>query len=299
MKHDVITILHAMRDRYKDPYYHGKPAELSFYFMFSLTPSVLLLLQLLAAFSITPSVLQELLGDYMSDQGIRQITGFLDTANTGGLSLLFALMALWGASKAQYAMMRMSNYAYAGSPMIRGYMRERFRAVQNSFLMLFSLLFGLILLVYGDAILQAVFFLFGDTLGQMLENRFGPHITMLWGLLRWMMGITLYVASVTYLFYSAPTTKIKLRRILPGSLLSAAGMIAVTGAYSMYTNLTLQSQSFMRTVYGGFASVTALLFWFFLLGSALVAGVVLNAALLGLRIEEADGNDAVHGQGSA
>lgn len=299
MKRDVISILRAMRERYADPYYHGKPAELSFYFMFSLTPSLLILLQMLAAFSITPSVLQELLGDYISGQGILRISGFLDTADTGGLSLFFALMALWGASKAQYAMMRMSNYAYAGSPMIRSYMRERFRAVLNSFLMLFSLLFGLVLLVYGDAILQAVFFLFGDTLVQALESRFGTHLAVLWGILRWVLGVLLYLASVTHLFYSAPTIKVRLRRILPGSLLSAGGMIAVTAVYSMYTNYTLQNESFMRTVYGGFASVTAMLFWFFLLGMALVAGVVLNAALIGLRIEEPYGNDTVHSQSGA
>lgn len=299
MKHKVKTILHAAKDQYADPYYDGKPAELSFYFMFSLIPTVLLLLQLLAAFSITPSVLQELLGDYLSEQGIRQVSGFLDTANTGGLSLVFALMALWGASKAQFAMMRMSNYAYTSSPMVRSYVRERLRAVQNSLLMLFSLLFGLILLVYGDAILRALFFLFGDALVNMLESRFGPHITMLWVALRWMLGVLLYFGSVTYLFYSAPTKKMKLRQILPGSLVSAGGMVIVTAVYSIYTNVTLSGGSFMSTVYGGFASVTALLFWFFLLGTVLVAGVVLNATLLGLGIEEADRNDPLHGQSSS
>ncbi|HRV34226.1 MAG TPA: hypothetical protein P5281_07820, partial [Anaerovoracaceae bacterium] len=64
-----------------------------------------------------------------------------------------------------------------------------------------------------------------------------------------------------------------------------------------YTNVTLSSDSFARTVYGGFASVTVLLFWFFLLGSALVAGVVLNAALLDLGREETDRDDPIHSQG--
>ena len=299
MKHNAKTILYAVRDRHADPYYDGKPAELSFYFMFSLIPTVLLLLQLLAAFSITPAVLQELLGDYLSEQGIRQVGDFLDTANTGGLSLVFALMALWGSSKAQYAMMRMSNYAYTGSPIVRSFLRERMRAVKNSLLMLFSLLFGLILLVYGDAILRALFFLFGDTLVNMLKNRFGPHISMLWIALRWLLGVVLYFGSVSYLFYSAPTKKMRFRQILPGSLVAAGGMVVVTAAYSIYTNMTLSSDSFMSTVYGGFASVTALLFWFFLLGTVLVAGVVLNATLLGLGIEEADRNDPLHGQSSS
>lgn len=299
MKHKIKTILHTAKDQYADPYYDGKPAELSFYFMFSLIPTVLLLLQLLAAFSITPSVLQELLGEYLSEQGIRQVSEFLDTANTGGLSLIFALMALWGASKAQYAVMRMSNYAYTSSPIVRSYVRERLRAVRNSLLMLFSLLFGLILLVYGDAILRALFFLFGDVLVRMLESRFGPHITSLWAALRWILGVLLYFGSVTYLFYSAPTKKMKLRQILPGSLVSAGGMVIVTAVYSIYTNFTLSGGSFMRTVYGGFASVTALLFWFFLLGTVLVAGVVLNATLLGLGIEETDRNNPIHSQSSS
>ncbi len=299
MKHDLRTILQAMKKKYADPYYHGKPAELSFYFMFSIIPTLLLLLQLLAAFSITPSVLQGLLGGYLSEQGIRQVAGFLDTAGTGGLGVVFVLMALWGASKAQYAMMRMSNYAYTGSLLVHSYVRERLRAMQNSLLMLFSLLFGLILLVYGDAILRTVLLLFGDSLGPALESRLGPRISMLWSAFRWILGILVYYSSVLYLYYSAPAQKMKLRRILPGSFLAGSGMVLVTAIYSIYTNYTLTDDSFAKTVYGGFASVTALLFWFFLLGSALVAGVVLNAALLALRMEDADREDALHVQRGA
>lgn len=293
LKHKIRRIFYAARVHYADPYYHGKPAELSFYFMFSLVPSLLLLIQLLAYVSITPNTMQELLGHYLSEQGIGRVSTLLDATSTGGISLMFAASALWGASKAQYAMMRLCNYAYTGHPRGANYIRDRLRAVKNSLLMLFSLLFGLILLVYGDVILKTILLVPGGLFAQWIRETFDDRAALLWGAIRWCFGVFLYYGSVLYLFYSAPSEKKKLRQILPGSVLSASGMIIVTAVYSIYTNFMHGRPGSSAGIYGGFASVTVLLFWFFLLGIALVAGVVLNAALVGLGKQEPDGDDAI------
>lgn len=287
------TITQASREEYSDPYYSGKPAELSFYFVFSLIPTLLLFLQLLATVSITPDILQALVGRYMSEEGIAQVQQLFDTTKTGGLSLMLAASALWGASKAQYAMMRLSNYAYHGSPKGANYVEDRLRAMQNSLLTMLSLLFGLVLLVYGDAVFRTAFYLLGDTFAESFLDTFGRHTAFLWDSVRWLLGVLLYFSSVLYLFYNAPSKKMKLRQIAPGSLLSATGMILVTAGYSVYIRLLQSASSSTRAIYGSFASVTVLLFWFFLLGAALVAGVVLNAVLLDLGKQQSNGDDSL------
>jgi membrane protein len=289
----IRTILYAVKARYADPYYHGKPAELSFYFMFSLTPAVILLIQLLAYVSITPAVMENLLGNYLSEQGLGQVSTLLDTTSTGGFSIVFGASALWGASKVQYAVMRLSNYAYTGSPRGSNVVLDRIRAVKNSLLTLFSLLFGLIILVYGDMILNWTLLLPGGSFVMQIVDAFGAWASFLWDAVRWLLGVALYYGSVLYLFYNAPSEKMQLRRILPGSLVSASGMVIVTAVYSLYAKIMYGSGSSSATIYGGFASVTVLLFWFFLLGYTIVAGVVLNATLLGLGEQEPDGDDSL------
>lgn len=259
--------------------------------MFSLTPAVILLIQLLAYVSITPAVMENLLGNYLSEQGLGQVSTLLDTTSTGGFSIVFGASALWGASKVQYAVMRLSNYAYTGSPRGSNVVLDRIRAVKNSLLTLFSLLFGLIILVYGDVILRWILLLPGDALVPWIIDTFGDRVALLWAAVRWLLGVALYYGSVLYLFYNAPSEKMQLRRILPGSLVSASGMVIVTAVYSLYAKIMYGSGSSSATIYGGFASVTVLLFWFFLLGYMIVAGVVLNATLLGLGKQEPDGDD--------
>jgi membrane protein len=292
MKIKIIPIFNIIKEKLKDPYYHGKPAELSFYFTMSLIPTVLLLTQLLGTFSITTEILQELLSDYLTEQGMNVVRTFLSSSQPGGVSLVFILLALWGASKAQYALMGISNYAYTGNPRVSGYILERLRAIKNSLSMLFLLLFGLILLVYGDIILKALFVFFGETFVRVAEEIFGHHFDFLWSLARWILGIVFYVFTVLYILYNAPTKKIRLRQVLPGSLLAAVGMIIVTAVYSAYTNYTMENNLFMNAVYGSFSSIIALLFWFFLIGVVLVAGILTNSSLQRLRIEEADRDDA-------
>ncbi|NCB42961.1 MAG: YihY/virulence factor BrkB family protein [Clostridia bacterium] len=294
MRTKILSVLHILRDELKDPYYAGKPAELSFYFMMSLIPTVLLLTQLLATFSITTDILQELLADYLSEKGINVVQTFLESSHLGGVHVAFVVLALWGASKAQFALMGISNYAYTGNPRVGGYVLERLRAIKNSLLMLFLLLFGLILLVYGDIILKALFVFFGETFMRAVHQSFGSHLPLIWTAVRWLLGLVLYAFAVLYILYNAPSKKLKLHQVIPGSLVASVGMVVVTAAYSVYTNYTMQSSSFMDTVYGSFSSVIALLFWFFLIGSVFVIGILTNSSLQRLRIEDANGDDSFH-----
>lgn len=293
MKNKIFLILNKVKEQLKDPYYQGKPAELSFYFMMSIIPTLLLLVQLLASVDITFQSLQGIFGDYFSGKGLSLLQGFLDLSASGGYSLLFLLLALWGSSNAQFALMSISNYAYTGNPRVNGYITERLRAVKNSLLMLFSLLFGLILLVYGDVIIKAVFFLLGNRVVETLNQMFGEYLTFLWVVLRWVLGFLFYNIAVGYVLYNAPTTKLRLRQVFPGSLVTSIGMIVVTALYSAYTNQTMSDTGFMITLYGSFSSVIALLLWFFLLGCVLVLGVLTNASLQVLGVNQPDRDDSL------
>lgn len=294
VKNKLIPTLCIVREKLKDPYYQGKPAELSFYFTMSLIPTLLLLTKLLGTFAITSEILQKLLAEYLSEKGLDVMRTFLTSSQSGGISVIFIGLALWGASKAQFALMGVSNYAYTGNIRVNGYVLERLRAIKNSLFMLLLLLFGLILLVYGDVIFKALLVIFGDTFTQVAERIFGNHFSLLWSLVRWVLGVVLYAAAVLYTLYNAPTQKMKLRQVVPGSLIASVGMVVVTAVYSAFTNYSIQGSNSMNSIYGSFSSVIALLFWFFLLGSALMAGILTNSSLQTLRIEQADRDNSLN-----
>lgn len=292
MKNDLIAILNIAIEKYKDSYYQGKSAQLSFYFTMSVIPTIFLLTKLLATFSITTEILQMLLSDYLSEKGLDLVHTFLNNNNqSDGMSFVFIFLALWGASKAQFALMGISNYAYTGNSRGNGYVQERLRAIKNSLFMLFLLLFGLILLVYGDIILNALLVILGTDFIRILEKVFGDRFDLIWVLLRWVLGLVLYGVAVLYILYNAPTKKMKLHQVIPGSLIASIGMVIVTAVYSAYTNYTMQNSNPMNSIYGSFSSIIALLFWFFLLGSALILGILANASLNHLRVEQSNRDD--------
>ena len=53
--------------------------------------------------------------------------------------------------------------------------------------------------------------------------------------LRWVLGFALYFLMISYNYYILPTERVRFRKVLPGSIFAAAGMLIVTFIYSRYT----------------------------------------------------------------
>lgn len=111
------------------PYYQGAPAELAFFFLMSMVPIAIILGELLGIFSLSRELLIDILGDYVSVEITETIAGFLIYTPSGAINAFFIFFALWAASKAQFSMMRITNYSFTGDPSGNGYFRERFRAI--------------------------------------------------------------------------------------------------------------------------------------------------------------------------
>ena len=139
------------------------------------------------------------------------------------------------------------------------------------------LVFSLVILVYGEPLVRAVGFYLDRMLAVPLEfNR-------AWYLLRWPVGIAFFLFVVSLVFYLLPTRRIPYKNIIPGSVVTSAGMMVATWTYSYYT------ANFARydVLYGSLGSIIGFMMWFYLLGYIFVVGIVLNSLLFGLRGREA------------
>jgi membrane protein len=253
--------------RMSDPYYQGVAAELAFFFLLSMVPIAIIMGELLGVFSISMGVIRDLISQYVAPDIYSTLAPYLTYTPSGAISAVFILFALWAASKAQYSMMRISNYSFTGHPHGgRGYFRERIRAIKTILITLFTLTFSLLILVYGEVLVN-VFTAYVD---KFLHLKF--TLDTFWFLIRWPAALALFFLMVSYNYYVLPSERIPFHKLLPGSIVASAGMMLATWIYSYYASVFANYD----LLYGSLASIVALLFWFYILGYILVIGIQVN-----------------------
>lgn len=247
-----------------DPYYQGAAAEIAFYFLLSIVPTLILLSQLLGLFSISLDGIRDWLNtDMIQVEGADMILSLLDYSPSGVNSVFLAVTAVWAASRAQFAMLRITNYTLTdGISTGKGYVRDRIRSLKTVVITVFTIGFSLVILVYGELILKLVF---GIVAGSEIAEK-------TWVMIRWPIAAGLYFLMISYNYYVLPTHRVPYRAVVPGSVFASIGLMVVTWAYSIYTSVS----SGYDILYGSFSNFVALMFWFYLLSWVLFLGVILN-----------------------
>lgn len=261
---------------FRDPYYQGFAAQLAFFIILSIVPMLMLLSQLLGIFDLSFDKLEDVLGAYISVDLLDFAVDLLKF-NTGATSnILFALIALWSASRAQFALIRMGSYTmsggsdseYRGYGVIEGYIRARLRSLLSIIVILITFTVGLIVLVYGEIIFKLVL--------ATLTNLLGIDVTvsMVWLVIRWPIAFAIYFI-VIWINYSLMSYKrIPMKKVVPGAIFASVGIIMVTFLYALYTNL----MAGYNIVYGALAAIVALMFWVYFISWCLGLGLIWNRA---------------------
>jgi len=252
--------------QFSDPYYQGFAAQIAFFIMLSLVPTIIVISQLLGILHASLNFLNEWIDKYVSSGmagTLKSVLGQNTTAGGNiGNNIVLIVMALWAASRAQFSMMRIANYTYSGGRTTGNFWKERFRSIRTMLLTIFTYAFVIIVLLFGDKIMIVVF-------GRIVED---SMIIKLWAYFRWPLAAVLYFLVVLYNYYVLPIERMSLKDIVPGSLFGAAGMVIVTFFYSVYTNYIVN----YSLIYGSLSSIVALLFWFYFLAWALALGILFN-----------------------
>ena len=264
MKSRLLQMILLGIKQFRDPYYQGFAAQMSFYILLSLVPTLIVLTQILGLLEISMDILIEWIELYVAPKMADTLLGVLSARPSGAATsnIIMILMALWASSKAQFSLMRISNYTYSSGQTTGGFLRERFRSMKTMALTLFTIAFVVIILVYGKVILMLV-------MGPLVEDSI---INTLWTWMRWPLAGMLYFLWVSYLYYVLPYEKLGYKEILPGSCFGAVGMLVVTIGYSAYANYVVNYD----IIYGSLASIVALMIWFYFLSWALGLGIVFN-----------------------
>lgn len=270
MKRKLFYVTIKTIRRLREPYYQGTAAEMGFYFIFSIIPLLTIMLQLLNFFDLTKRLYDSMFIRFESNEAAIYVLSAVQSAlGSTSFSIAFVLVALWGASKIIFSMIRMANYTYRVDDVKRNsYVRSRIRSVVTVAMLILMIVITLVVLVYGNSLVL----LANALLQEFLNVTF--NASWLFSALRWPIVLAVYGMFLSVTYKLLPGKRISIKHTLPGSIFSAVGIVVITAVYSVY----LKYFSNFNVVYGSLGAVIALLLWFYLVSYILMLGMVINAA---------------------
>lgn len=182
----------------------------------------------------------------------------------GGLMTIGILLAVWTAS---------SGIEAARIALNRAYLSDRRRPLWKS--RGESIL--LVLAVSACILIAMLALILGPVVWAELQAHLGvpDRIRVSWLAARYGVGATLLFLAVATMYYLLPAAKLKLRWVLPGTLLVVVLWLAAATAFSLY----VRHFGGYTVTYGSLAGIILTLVFFYVLAAIFVFGAEFNGAL--------------------
>jgi|SRR5579871_703124 len=244
-------------------------AALSYYFVMSLFPA-LVLLSAFVAYLPVPDLFDQalsLMSHFVPPDSmglVRRVVSDVVTPNRGAFLSFGLLGTLWSASGGFSAAMEALNIAYDVEE-TRPFWKTRPLAVALTFLI------GLLLLIALGIMIV------GPHFGEWLSYR--AHLSQLWiwiwPYIHWTLAVGFTVLAVEALYFLAPNVKQRFWATLPGAILAVGCWIGLSYLLGIYFR---SFANFNRT-YGTMGAAVALMVWLYWTAFAMLIGAELNAEL--------------------
>jgi len=243
-------------------------AALSYYFVLSLFPALILLS---AALAFLPSfgLLGEILAfaaRFLPPDSVRLLNHLLTdifAANRGAFLSLGMLGTLWAVSGGFNAAIEALDVAYDVED--RGIWKTRALSVLLAVIIGSIAMLGMPLMFMGPR--------FGTFLAQ--HTYVPPQFVFLWPILHWIVASALAILAVEALYFLGPNVKQRFRSTLPGALLTVCCWIGLTYLLGLY----IRHFGMFNKMYGALGGAIALLTWLYWTSFVMLLGAELNSEL--------------------
>lgn len=246
-------------------------AQAAFFFILALFPFIIFINTLIASLNIPKESAIEFLNPIFPEQFVSFLSNYLDTINSGGALSLFSIgviLALFTASKSVRTLTVSFDLAY-DTKSSRNLFAEIF------FSMLFLVLFALIII--ACIILVA---LGNDFITRiLLRPNISSLIYNLVDIWRWSTTSIIIFLAISLMYKLLPSKKITFRQTLPGTFLTLAGFLLLTGAFSLYVNVFASASLF----YGSIGTIILFMLWMYFIAIILILGAELNEVIIDLK----------------
>jgi membrane protein len=244
-------------------------AALSYYFVMSLFPS-LIVLSAIVAYLPVPDLFDQalnLMARFIPPDSmgvVKKVLADVVTPNRNAFLSAGLLGTLWAASGGFAAAIEALNIAYDVQE-TRPFWKTRPVAI------------GLTVLVGSLLIIALAVMIVGPQFGNWLSGRL--HLSVLWQWLwpyiHWTISIGFTVVAVEFLYFLAPNVKQRFFATLPGAILAVGCWIGLSYLLGIY----FRSFANFNKTYGTLGAAIALMVWLYWTGFAMLVGAELNAEL--------------------
>lgn len=248
-------------------------ANLSYYFILSLFPMLIVALALTPYFKIDQQFLLEKiqnfapgdLGNYLFDMISEVLNNKNNTIITVGI-----VFTLWSASSGTYGIIIAFNNAFRVRDG-RIWIVTKLISVVITALFLVGMFVVLALVVFGKQLTYLLFHKFN------LDEGFYN----LWSVLNYSFPILFTFIVFVFLYIMGPNLKLKAISILPGSIFATVSWTLVSRLFGYYID---HFSSYIKT-YGTIGAFMAFIIWLYITGYILIIGAEINAIFHNYKVE--------------
>jgi len=250
----------------------GWSAQLSFYFLLSIFPTLFFLFVLLGYFVGQGTRLREGLVGYLAALAPESAAQLVDTImreitkGASGIKLVWSLLvAIWAGSSGMTAIISALNIAYEV---------EETRPWWKARLVAIGLMLALVLLMSSALMIL----LYGGKLGGSVASYFGlgSVFATTWAILRWPLVLAFVLLAFNLLYLYAPNLKHwDWHWLMPGTVVGVVLWLLVSFGFDFY----LSYFNTYEMSYGSIGTVVVLLLWFYLTGIAILVGGEVNSEI--------------------
>jgi membrane protein len=244
-------------------------AALSYYFVMSLFPA-LIVLSAIVAYLPVPDLFNQalsLMTRFVPQDSmglVRKVLADVVTPNRNAFLSVGLLGTLWTASGGFAAAIEALNIAYDAEE-TRPFWKTRPLAI------------GLTVLIGALLLIALGVMIVGPQFGQWISGRL--HLSVLWQWLwpyiHWTVSVGFTVGAVEMLYFLAPNVKQRFFATLPGAIFAVSCWIGLSYLLGIY----FRSFANFNKTYGTLGAAVALMVWLYWTGFAMLVGAELNAEL--------------------
>jgi len=253
---------------------NSKAAEISFYLLLFIFPFLIFTISIVVyipTFTLNKSILiiKNIIPESAFNITISIINSAMENKNLGFLISSF-IFTLWTSSRLIRTLIRWMNKSYN--------VKET-----RSFIKVSIISFIFTLSILGVIFSSTILLVFGKFLGDFIFNLIGLDsiFIYIWNVLRYIVGIFTIIIIMINLYKYTPNKKLKIKDVIPGSIISTLVWLSISFFYSYYAN----NFSNYEIIYGSLGGVIILITWLYLSSWSILIGLEVNVQLYLKKIE--------------
>ena len=243
-------------------------ASCAYYTILAFIPLIILILTLTKYFGIDESffiyVLEGMIPGDILNEAVISIVKEVQTKSVGTITIS-ALVTLWSAGKGFFALCKGLSSAY-DVQYENKFMQFRLRGLVSTIIFIISVILSLLLLVFGNGInifLQQRFNIYSKVINLILKSKI-------------IISVVSLSIILTIMYRFIPKNKYRLKKHIPGALISSILFYVISIFYSIYVDVFTG----FSLMYGSLATIVFAMMWVYGCMYVILLGASINKLIL-------------------